>query len=97
MKIRVELVYALPEEQHVLPLELDEGATIADALRTAANDLVFSRFSEGELTVGIWGVVIDRAKRLQDADRIELLRPLLVDPKEARRRRAKDAQQALKR
>jgi len=97
VKIRVELVHALPEEQHLLPLELDEGATVADALSLAANDLVFSRFAIDALTIAIWGTVVDRSKRLQDGDRIELLRPLLVDPKEARRRRAKDAPKALKR
>jgi putative ubiquitin-RnfH superfamily antitoxin RatB of RatAB toxin-antitoxin module len=37
--IRVEVVHALPEEQHVLPLELDDHAVVADALAVAATDL----------------------------------------------------------
>jgi putative ubiquitin-RnfH superfamily antitoxin RatB of RatAB toxin-antitoxin module len=87
--IRVEVVHALPEEQHVLPLELDDHAVVADALAVAATDLVFSRFALAALTIAIWGSVVDHSHQLRDGDRIELLRPLLVDPKEARRRRAR--------
>ncbi len=89
MSVRIEVVHALSEEQWVLPLELNEGATVEDALVQAARDLVFGRFALDQLTVGIWGEVVERNKPLSDGDRLELLRPLQIDPKTARRIRAK--------
>jgi len=88
MPCRIEVVYALPDEQFVLRLDLPDGATVGDALALAAEDIVFTRLPLAELTVGIWGEVVPRDRVLQDGDRVELYRPLLVDPREARRRRA---------
>lgn len=89
MTIRIEVVHALPEEQWVLPLDLGDGATVADALAVCAQDLVFGRFALDQLTIAIWGEVVERNKALREGDRLELLRPLQVDPKTARRLRAK--------
>ncbi|MEZ5598095.1 MAG: RnfH family protein [Pseudomonadales bacterium] len=89
--IRVELVFALPDEQFVLPLALPSASTVGDALERAGRDLVFSLFPLTSGAVGIWGEVSDRSRVLQDGDRLELYRPLQVDPRTARRRRAADA------
>jgi uncharacterized protein len=82
--LRVEVVLAWPERFVMRTLQLPEGATVADALAAAA--LV-------EATPGmpcaIHGDLAAPTQRLRDGDRVELLRPLLADPKEARRRRAK--------
>ncbi len=83
----VELVYALAEEQYVLTLQLTDGASIADALDLAKEDPLFARFPLGDLTTGVWGEVKPASYRLSTGDRLELYRPLKVDPMQARRNR----------
>jgi len=79
-RLRVAVVRALPEEQSVVALELEEGARVEDALRASGL---------GEAAaLGIGGRRVDRGRRLRDGDRVEILRPLAEDPKDARRRRA---------
>jgi hypothetical protein len=84
MKLRIEVVLALPARQRVVRVVLDEGATAADALEAAG-------MSDGFTALGRHGTAIGRGTVLKDGDRIELLRPLREDPKEARRRRAHSA------
>lgn len=81
--MRVEVVRARPERAEVVTLELPAGATVRDAL--AASGL------EVELQSHAFGIFGKRARLdqpLADGDRVEIYRPLAVDPKEARRRRA---------
>lgn len=85
----VDLVYALADEQHVLPLQLSEGASIADALELAKQDALFVRFPLQDLTTGIWGEVKPLGYVLSCGDRLELYRPLKIDPMQARRNRIK--------
>lgn len=81
--MRVELARAWPRRHELHRIELPAGATVADALRAAGWD------TDGEGNgVAVFGTVADPHTRLNDGDRIELLRPLVLDPKEARRRRA---------
>jgi len=88
--IEVEVVYALPDRQWVLPLVLAPGATVDDALRQAAPSDGFTELDMDAMAVGVWGVrVPDRTRVLRSGDRVELYRPLLVDPMTARRRAAK--------
>lgn len=63
-------------------LVLADGARIADALQASGWAV------PEESAVGVWGKVQARDKLLRDGDRIELYRPLVADPKTARRRRA---------
>lgn len=65
-------------------LALPEGATVADALRESGMAV---RHDISELAVGVWGMLAAPSDRLRDRDRVEIYRPLLVDPKEARRLR----------
>jgi len=82
--LRVEVVYALAGRQDIVRLELEPGATAADAVRA-------SGLPAQGLRVGIGGRTVGMGKALQDGDRVELLRPLAADPIEARRRRARTA------
>lgn len=84
--IRVDVVLAWPERVVQRTLELAEDATVADALRVAA-------IEEANLcpAIAVHGVLAQPAQQLQHGDRIELLRPLLADPKDNRRRRARAA------
>ena len=81
--VRVEVVYALPTGEEAVSLELPAGATAEDALR--ASGLPQARNQK----LGIYGRVVDPRTVLKEGDRVELYRPLLIDPKEARRRRAR--------
>ncbi len=68
-------------------LQLEPGATVADALRASGLQARYPALALETLPVGIWGVFCERDARLRDRDRVELYRPLRVDPMEARRRR----------
>jgi len=87
--MRVEVAYALPDAQHVIGLTLAEGATVADALLRVENEPEFVGLDLGQMRIGVYGtVVVDRNQRLEEGDRVEVYRPLTVDPMTARRLRA---------
>ena len=95
----VELVYAAaPHVHETVTLRLPVGASAGDALRASGfgdrfGDLLGDRSGDrsGELRdglrLGLWGRLCAPAETLCDGDRLELLRPLLIDPMEARRQR----------
>ena len=85
---RVELVWSLPagDVQHRW-LEVEEGTTLEDALRGCADFMGAQGQALAELRVGIWGRVRPLQTPLRERDRIEVYRPLTVDPMEARRLR----------
>jgi uncharacterized protein len=68
-------------------LQLEPGATVADALRLSGLAVRHPGLAIDAIPVGIWGAFCQRDDRLRDRDRVELYRPLRVDPKEARRQR----------
>jgi uncharacterized protein len=81
--MKVELVMAWPRRHQSISLDLPEGAALGQALEQAGWELV-----EGVDGYAIFGVNADTSTLLHDGDRVELLRPLQIDPKDARRRRA---------
>ena len=88
-KMRVEVAYAKPTEQAIFALELPMGASVAEAIQASG---VLARFPEidlGRNRVGIFSRPCDLGNLLKEGDRVEIYRPLLADPKEARRNRAK--------
>jgi putative ubiquitin-RnfH superfamily antitoxin RatB of RatAB toxin-antitoxin module len=88
VKIRVEVVYALRDAQAVVAVELESGASAADALAASGLRDTIPGGLPKELDVGIWGVRVAPGTELHDGDRVEISRPLVADPKQARRRRA---------
>lgn len=85
--MHVEVAYAEPQRQFLRRIALPNGATVADAI--AASDIAAEFDLEvNELAAGIWYRVVARDAVLRDGDRVELYRPLQIDPKESRRRRA---------
>ncbi len=85
--LHIEVVYAAPEQQWALALEVPAGTTVRGALERAR---VHERLSVSELalvSVGIFGVPCDRDTVVGEGDRIEIYRPLVDDPKIIRRRR----------
>lgn len=86
--IEVEVVYAAAPHQLVrVPLQLPAGSTALQALRASGLGERLGAVTLDSLTLGLWGRVCPPATVLRDQDRLELLRPLQVDPKEARRQR----------
>ncbi len=86
--IKVEVVYALAERQELLAIIMPAGATVGEAIEQTG---IVGKFPEQDLsasTLGLWGRLVDSDHLLQDGDRIEMYRPLLIDPREARRRLA---------
>lgn len=87
-EIAVEVVYALPESQTLLTVTLPEEASVADAVERSG---ILARHPEIDwprVSLGIFGRKVTAATRLRPGDRVEIYRPLRVDPKERRRRRA---------
>lgn len=87
-RVVIEVAYALPTVQFLVELVFDEPPTIADALESAGIYDQFSGEDFSQLPVGIWGRLATRDQLLKQGDRVELYRPLLIDPREARRRLA---------
>jgi len=87
--LRVEVVYALPDQQVLTLLEVEEGASVREAIESSG---ILRQFPEIELVqgrVGIFGKPVDPNSLLRDGDRVEIYRSLEADPKETRRRRVK--------
>ncbi|MCF7752309.1 RnfH family protein [Bacillus subtilis subsp. subtilis] len=82
--IDVEVLLAWPDRVLSRRLRLPDTATVADAITAAALD-----GSALCPAVAVHGVLARPAQPLRDGDRVELLRPLLADPKDNRRRRAR--------
>ncbi|WP_040536166.1 RnfH family protein [Legionella drancourtii] len=86
--LKIELVYVTLERQTVhLTLTLNSGATVLDALN--ASKIYHSHPETKNMAVGIYAkqVVLDAV--LKDGDRVEIYRPLVLDPKEKRRQLAR--------
>lgn len=86
--ISVEVVYALPGRHWSVPLTLPAGATVAEALARARMPEQVPGLDEATLALAVYGRRVERETVLADGDRLELLRPLKIDPMQARRRRA---------
>jgi uncharacterized protein len=86
--LRVRVVYALPDVQVVVEVVLDPRATVADAVKKSRLTLRYSELAGEPLNCAIFGRVAALTDELRDGDRVDILRPLLVDPKEQRRRAA---------
>ena len=85
--MHIEVVYAEPDVQHRLHLELEPGARVRDALAAVKRVPPFSEMDLETRTVGIFGRIVGLDVALGPDDRVEIYRPLALDPKEARRQR----------
>ena len=88
-KMHVEVIYALPDEQIVIDIELAAQATVGDAI---IKSKIMEKYPEIDLDInktGIFGKLANRQDVLHPGDRVEIYRALIGDPKEIRRQRAK--------
>ncbi len=88
LTLNIDLAYSpAPGEVRESHLTMQPGATVSDALRQCGWLEVHAEITAGRLSVGVWGKLKDLSHLLRDRDRVEVYRPLKVDPKEARRQR----------
>lgn len=88
--INVEVLYALPQEQAMLKIQVHSGKTIEEAIKMSG---VLEKHPEIDLAtnkVGIFSKLSKLDTVLRDRDRVEIYRPLIADPKEVRRKRAEE-------
>lgn len=89
--IMVEVAYALPSEQLIIPISMPPEANAEAAIRASG---LLEKFPEIDLNmnqIGIFGKLSKLDAPLRNLDRIEIYRPLIADPKEVRKQRAEDA------
>jgi putative ubiquitin-RnfH superfamily antitoxin RatB of RatAB toxin-antitoxin module len=84
--MRIEVVFALPQKQQRVSLDLEPGSTALDAVRSSG--LLQGSPGIDMAGVGVWGRRVTPETKLREGDRVELYRPLIADPKEVRRVRA---------
>lgn len=85
----VEVVFALPETQILKRIEVPAGCTVEQAIACSEILKQFPGVDLRKSKLGIFGQFANPDMPVQSGDRIEIYRPLIIDPKEARRIRAK--------
>ncbi|MBI5921230.1 MAG: RnfH family protein [Betaproteobacteria bacterium] len=94
--LRVEVVYALPQQQELICLELPDGCTLQQALETSGLLQKYPEINLAQNKFGIYGKLARLETPLRGHDRVEIYRPLLADPKETRKQRAAENKAARK-
>lgn len=95
-QIKVEVAYALPEQQVILEVMVAEGTTAEQAVELSG---MLKQFPEIDLSVnkvGIFGKLGKKTAELKAGSRVEIYRPLIADPKEVRRKREADGKRMSK-
>ncbi|HEV7164942.1 MAG TPA: RnfH family protein [Gammaproteobacteria bacterium] len=87
-EIAVEVCFARPDVQAVVALKLSAGTTALDAVKQSGLAHRFPELADSTQPLGVFGKRVDGSYVLKDGDRVEIYRPLTIDPKEARRKRA---------
>lgn len=88
-KLQVEVAYALRDEQLLIAVDVEEGATVREAIERSG---ILQRYPGIELNpgrVGVFGETVKLDTPVREGDRVEIYRALETDPKEARRRRTR--------
>lgn len=89
-EITVEVAYALPNEQLIIPIKVQENTTAQEAIIASG---IIAKFPEIDLNInkiGIFGKLTKLETKLRHLDRVEIYRALIADPKEVRKQRAAD-------
>lgn len=86
--MEVEVIYATPDKQVCIPVCLQKTSSLQEVIVKSGIADQFSEIDLSALKVGIFGKVSSLDKPVMQGDRIEIYRPLLTDPMDARRKRA---------
>jgi putative ubiquitin-RnfH superfamily antitoxin RatB of RatAB toxin-antitoxin module len=87
-KIQVEVAYAKLDEQVIIPLDVDAGTTLEQAIQQSGILELYPEIDLAKNKTGIFGKIAKADTELREMDRVEIYRPLIADPKESRRKRA---------
>ena len=93
--MQIEVVYGTVTQQTLLSCEVYENTTVREAILKSGILEYYPELDLDSLTVGIFSKKVKLSATLKAGDRVEIYRPLIIDPKEARRLRSK-TQKALK-
>ncbi|HEX2493088.1 MAG TPA: RnfH family protein [Steroidobacter sp.] len=85
---RIQVVYALPDRQEIVDVPAKAGMTIAAAVEQSGLLVRFPDIARRPLVCAIYGRLAPLTAEVAAGDRVEILRPLAMDPKESRRRAA---------
>lgn len=86
--LNVEVVIATQDRQRIVSLSVGPGTTAAEAVEKSQIARWFPEVDVVNARLGIWGREVDKVHGLRDGDRVEIYRPLKLDPREARRQLA---------
>lgn len=88
--IQVEVAFALPEKQMIIPLTVKKGTSMYDAVVQSGIASKFEGLDIDATPMGVFGKTERKPKErtLEEGERVELYRPLIADPKEVRKKRA---------
>ena len=94
--INVEVAYALPDRQQIVPVKVAAGTTVYDAAMQSGIVDLFPEIDLEQTKMGIFGKTVPkpREQEIRAGERVELYRPLIADPKASRAKRAAKAKQA---
>ncbi len=87
-EIRVQVCYATPQRQYLKELAVPAGTTLGAAVKLSGLPAEVPEIDLERCRVGVYGKLKTSDAEVRENDRIEIYRPLIADPKEARRRRA---------
>jgi len=87
-EFEVEVVFALPLKQSLQAVLVEAGSTVADVIAKSELAVEFPDQNLTGMALGIWGRVVELNQVVKEGDRIEIYRPLELDPREARRQLA---------
>lgn len=88
--IMVEVAYALPQQQLIVPLKVKVGTTAYEAIQLSGILQKFPDINLQQTQIGVFGKAVRAETILRAMDRVEIYRPLIADAKEVRRQRAAD-------
>jgi len=86
--VAVEVVFALTDRQELVEVDVPAGTSAGEAVKLSGVAIKFPEQDLSECQLGIWGRPVDHDQQLQNGDRIEIYRSLLIDPRDARRQLA---------
>jgi putative ubiquitin-RnfH superfamily antitoxin RatB of RatAB toxin-antitoxin module len=87
--MKIEVIYALPERQELVTLDLPEGSNVQQAIEASG---LLGKYPDiepgGKNKLGVFAKLVKPEAVLRERDRVEIYRPLIADPKEVRRQKA---------
>jgi putative ubiquitin-RnfH superfamily antitoxin RatB of RatAB toxin-antitoxin module len=84
----IEIIYATPNTQNLQHIEIEDDSTVQQAIEQSGLLLEFPELDLMQLRVGVFGKFVALTDVLKESDRVEIYRPLIIGPIEARHLRA---------